>query len=215
MAPRVKRSYDAASRSNQSRETRQRIVDSARVHIIEHGYRATTIAAVARDASVSVDTVYALVGRKPVLLRELIEQAISGTDHAVTAEARDYVRAIHAEPAPEKKLAIYARSVCAVQARMAPLFMALRDASATESEADEVWREISARRAANMRRFARELGATGRLRPDVSIPEASDVLWATTSSEFYALFVGDRGWSTRRFERWLTTTWTRLLLTDG
>ena len=40
-------------------------------------------------ADVNVDTVYALVGRKPVLLKALIEQAISGTDSAVVAEERD------------------------------------------------------------------------------------------------------------------------------
>ena len=37
------------------------------------------MAGIANRAGVNVDTVYELVGRKPVLLRELIEQAISGT----------------------------------------------------------------------------------------------------------------------------------------
>src|SRR3982074_897880 len=98
----VKRRYDASSRQLRSAETRQRILEAARALIVENGYRATTTAAVAALAGVNVDTVYALVGRKSMLLRELIEQAISGTDHPIATEQRAYVQAIRAEPAPAK-----------------------------------------------------------------------------------------------------------------
>ncbi len=207
-----KRPYDPARRRMQSAETRQRIVDAARELVLERGYRGTTVAAVASRADVNVDTVYELVGRKPVLLRELIEQAISGADHAVTADDRDYVKAMRAEPDPRAKLAMYARAVREIQARMAPLFLALRDASSTEPEAREVWQEISDRRAANMRALVRELRAAGGLRAGLSIAEAADVMWATNSSELYVLFTVERGWSPRRFERWLADTWCRLLI---
>lgn len=212
MAREVKRSYDAASRQARSAETRQRIVDAARELMLEVGYRATTIAEVAARAGVNVDTVYELVGRKPVLLRELIEQAISGTDRAVVAEERDHVKAVVAEPDPAKKLAIYARAVRHTQQRMAPLFLALRDASSTEPEARLVWKEISERRAANMRKLARDLRDAGGLRAGLSIAEAADVIWATNSSELYVLLTVERGWSPHRFERWLADTWRRLLL---
>lgn len=212
MAREVKRTYDSARRQAQSAETRQRIVEAARELMLEVGYRATTIAEVATRAGVNVDTVYALVGRKPVLLRELIEQAISGTDRAVIAEERDYVKALRAEPDPVEKLAIYASAVRHTQQRMAPLFLALRDASSTEPEAQLVWHEISERRAANMRKLARDLRAAGGLRAGLSIAEAADVIWATNSSELYVLLTVDRGWSPQRFERWLADTWRRLLL---
>lgn len=206
------RSYDNAGRETQSAETRQRIVEAARALMIEKGYRATTIAAVAGRAGVHVDTVYQLVGRKPVLLRELIEQAISGTSGAVAAEDRDYVRAIRGEPDPARKLDIYAGAMRHIQARMAPLLLALRDASTTEPEAATVWREISDRRAANMRRLAEELAAAGGLRRDLTVDEAADVIWATNSSEVYVLLTGERGWTPDRYERWLADTWRRLLL---
>ena len=207
-----KRSYDTARRRMQSATTRQRIVDAARELVLERGYRGTTVAAVADRADVNVDTVYELVGRKPMLLRELIEQAISGADHAVTADDRNYVKAMRAEPDPVAKLTIYARAVRETQARMAPLFLALRDASSTEPEAREVWQEISNRRAANMRTLVRELRAAGGLRAGLSIEEAADVMWATNSSELYVLLTVERGWSPRRFERWLADTWCRLLV---
>ncbi len=206
------REYDNAARRAQSDETRRLILDAARQAIVAKGYRAATIAEIARAAGVHVDTVYALVGRKPVVLRELIEQAISGTDRAVAAEDRDYVQAIRAEPEPARKVAIYAAAVRRIQSRVAPLFLALRDAAATEPEAKQVWDEISARRAANMRRFVADLDAAGGLRDGVSISEAADMVWATNSAEFYTLLTVERGWSADHYERWLAATWCRLLL---
>jgi AcrR family transcriptional regulator len=180
--------------------------------MLERGYRATTIAAVAARAEVNVDTVYELVGRKPVMLRELIEQTISGTGQAVPAEERDYVRAMKASSDPLEKLAIYARAMRKIHARMAPLHLALRDASSTEPEADEVWRQISERRAANMRKFVQDLKTTGRVRQDLSISDAADLVWVTNSPEVYVMLTVERGWSPLRYERWLLDSWSRLLL---
>jgi AcrR family transcriptional regulator len=206
------RSYDAAGRRARSIATRQRILDAARELILASGYRATTVAGIANSAGVNVDTVYELVGRKPVMLRELIEQALSGTDHAVGAEERDHVKAMRAEPSPSGKLAIYAHAVRETQARMAPLFLALRDASSTEPEAYQVWQEISDRRAVNMRKLARDLRDAGGLRLGLSVNEAADVVWAMNSSELYVLLTVERGWSPRQYERWLADSWCRLLL---
>jgi AcrR family transcriptional regulator len=208
----VKRSYQSARRQGHSAETRRRILDAARHLIIEAGYRATTIAAIAARANVNTDTIYELVGRKPVILRELIEQAISGTDRAVIAEDRDYVKAILAAPDPVDKLVIYARAVRTIHQRMAPLFLALRDAASTEPEARVVWQEIDERRAANMRKLARDLHDAGGLRAGLSVDEAADVIWVTASSELYALLTVQRHWTPQRFEHWLADTWRRLLL---
>ena len=180
MAGSVKRrAYNATNRQASSRETKRRIMSGARETIIERGYRGATVAEIANKAQVNADTVYALVGRKPIILRELIEQAISGTDKPVVAEERDYVRTIRAEPDPKAKLAIYAKATCSIQNRLAPLFLALRDAARTEPEADQVWHEISNRRAANMRKFATDIHDAGGLRQGLPIAEAADVLWAT------------------------------------
>ena len=161
-----------------------------------------------------VDTVYELVGRKPLLLRELIEQAISGTDRAVAAEERDYVRAIKQQPDARGKLALYARAVRKIQGRVAPLLMALRDAAATEPEAQHVWLDISNRRALNMRRFASDLQAVGGLRPDLSIDEAADMIWATNSAELYVMLTVERGWTPDQYEAWLADLWSRFLLQE-
>ena len=207
-----RRRYDATTRQARSAETRRGILDAARELILEGGYRATTLAAIADRAGVNVDTVYQLVGRKPILLRELIGQAISGTDRAVVAEERDYVQEIRATADPVDKLTIYARAVRDIQQRMAPLYLALRDAASTEPEAEEVWNDIGERRAANMRKLVLDLKNAGGLRSELTVGEAADVVWATNSAELYVLLTVDRGWSPRRYEGWLADTWCRLLL---
>lgn len=208
------RPYDGRRRRAASAATRQRIIDAARACILEHGYRGTMVADIADRAGVNVDTVYRLVGRKPVVLRELIEQALSGVDHAVAGADREHVQAMRAEPDPVRKLSIYAAAVRATQERLAPLFLALRDASSTEPEAQEVWDEIGRRRAANMRRLVADLQRTGRLRADLDLEEAADVVWATNGSELFVMLTRDRGWSPERYEAWLVDLWCRVLLRD-
>jgi AcrR family transcriptional regulator len=207
-----RRAYDNAGRQARSRLTRQHILDAARTLMTEHGYRATKISAIAQASGVHVDTIYELVGRKTTVLRELIEQALSGTDRTVPAEDRPYVAAIRAEPDPVRKIAIYAAATRAMLARLAPLFIALRDAAGTEPEARQLWREFSDRRAANMRLFVQDIADAGGLRPGLSIDDAADTVWATNSPEIYGLLTEERRWSPEQYELWLTDTWSRLLL---
>jgi AcrR family transcriptional regulator len=211
VASSVKRSYDNDRRTARSQDTKQRILEAARQLLMAKGYRATTVAQVARAAGVHHDTIYALVGRKPEILRELIEMAISGADGPVAPEEREYVQRMLAEPDPRQKLAIYASAMQAIQTRMAPLLLALRDASSTEPEAEQVWNVISERRAANMRRLVADLGE-GVLRPELSDDTAADIIWATASSEVFILLTTQRRWSLRQYEDWLYDTWCRLLL---
>ena len=207
-----KRRYDTSLRQDQSARTRQRIIDVTRVLILERGYRATTVAAVAREANVHVDTVYQLVGRKPELIIELIEQALSGTDHEVAGEHRDHVTAMRAQPHAVDKLRIYAKAMSETHQRLAPLFLALRDASSADESALRIWRQISGRRAMNMRRLVGDLAETGELRAGLVIEDAADTMWATNSPELYVLLTVERGWTAERYEQWLNETWTLLLL---
>src|SRR3954452_18266454 len=169
------RRYQSEIRRRRSAETRRRILDRARDLVVEKGYSGTTVAEVARRAGVHVDTVYALVGRKPVILHELVEGAISGTDHAVDPLERDYVQAMRAEPDAGRKLDLYAGAMSRIHARLAPLFLALRDAARADPEAAAVWSEISERRARNMRRLAADLLTTGQIRPDLELDEVADL----------------------------------------
>jgi len=207
-----RRAYDSSSRQESARATRQAILTVARKLFLRHGYAATTMPDIAKAADVALDTVYAVVGKKPALFRLLVETAISGGDEAVAAEQRDYVQTIRAEQDASRKLRIYAAALCKIQPRLAPLFNALRAAASLDSDLRSLWQEIAERRAANMRLFADDLASTGRLRAELSVSAAADIIWSMNSPEFYLLLVEQRGWSVEEFERWLGDAWIRLLL---
>ena len=206
------RRYHSPRRAEQAAATRAAVLAAAREAFVSRGYAATTVSDIARRAGVAVDTVYAAVGRKPALLREVLETAISGTGDVVAAEDRDYVARIRAAPTAAAKFATYAGALVAIQRRLAPVFLALRDAGATDPDSAALWSEITRRRARNMREFAADLRSTGELREDLSDDEVADIVWSMNGPEYWVLLVGERGWSERRFAAYLVDAWTRLLL---
>src|SRR5689334_7067445 len=112
-----KRRYDSSGRRAEASSTRRRILEAARRLFLARGYAAATMPAIAEEAGIALDTVYASVGKKPALLRLLVETAISGGEEAVESEARDYVREIRAEPDPEAKLRLYSAALARIQPR--------------------------------------------------------------------------------------------------
>jgi AcrR family transcriptional regulator len=206
----VKRRYDATRRRQAAARTRAAILDAARALFTERGYTATPMTAIADRAGVALDTVYASVGRKPELARLLIETAISGTDQTISAEQREYVRAIQAAPDAGTKIATYAAAVAAIAPRLALVLGIIQQAVHDEPGLAALWAEIAEHRAANMRLFVADLATVAPLRLDPG--EAADIVWATNAAEMYQLLVGQRGWSPQRYERFLTDTWRRLLL---
>jgi AcrR family transcriptional regulator len=207
-----RRTYRSAVRLRAAEQTRHAILAAARELFAEQGYAATTVAAVARRAQVAVDTVYATVGRKPALFRLLLETALSGSEEEVPADQRDYVRRIRQTADARAKLSVYASAVAAIQPRLAPLLVTLRHAGTNDTELSAMWKDISERRAANMRLFAADLAGTGQLRRDLTLDEVADIVWSMNAAEYWLLLVDERGWSAERFERWLADAWTRLLL---
>ena len=210
--PAAKRTYDSTSRREGAEATRQAILAASWEIFTAKGYAGTTMPSIAQSAGIALDTVYASVGKKPALFALLVEAAISGTDVAIPAAERDYVRAIRAEPAPERKLAIYAGALRKIQERLAPLFRVLHEAAPLDPALGEMWNGIAERRAKNMRLLAQELAATGQLQRGLSIEMAADILWSMNSPEYYLLLVEQRGWKPEALEQWLSEAWCRLLL---
>lgn len=207
-----KRAYDSSSRRSAAEATRSAILAAARFSFLRNGYGGTTMPGIAKRAGIALDTVYAAVGRKPALLRLLVETAISGQDNPVPAEQRDYVQAIRAEPDAAVKLKIYATALGAIQPRLAPIFAVLQTAAALEPELRSLWQDISRRRAANMRLLAQDLMATGQTRRELSQQQIADIIWSMNAPEYYLLLVEQRGWTVEEFSNWLADAWARLLL---
>ncbi len=208
----ARRSYVAPRRAAQARATRVAVLAAARRSFLDKGYAATTVAHIARAAGVAVDTVYASVGRKPALLRELVETSLSGSDDAVPSESRAYVQQVRAAPTAAAKLTTYARALVDVNARVGPVHAVLREAARTDSACEALRAELAQRRALSMLRLAADLRSTGELRADLDDQQVADVLWSTGSAEYWGLLVDERGWTREQVGAWLADAWTRLLL---
>ncbi|AEA28296.1 regulatory protein TetR [Pseudonocardia dioxanivorans CB1190] len=210
----ARRAYRAPRREEGAARTRAAVLASARRLFVDKGFRRTTVADIAAGAGVAVDTVYATVGRKPVILREVVETALSGTDEVVPGPERDYVARLRAAGHAADMLAIYAGAVGAIHPRLGPVFLALRDAAVQDPACAALWAEIAQRRAANMRLLALDLRATGELRTDLDDDAVADIIWSTNAVEYWLLLVQERGWTTERFVAHLTDLWCRMLLAD-
>ncbi len=146
-----RRAYHSPRRVAAAAATRQAILTAAPSEFLRNGYTATTIAGIARAANVAVDTVYASVGRKPALFRQLIETSIAGQDQAVPVGEGESVRQIRSMATASDKIEVYASTIAAIHQRLAPLFLALREAATANPELGELWAQVADRRARNMR----------------------------------------------------------------
>jgi AcrR family transcriptional regulator len=212
----TKRRYDASRRREAARRTRRAVLDAARALFLERGYARTTMTAVAAAAGVSVETIYLSVGSKAVVVRELVEIALSGTEEPVPALERDWVRAFQAEPDPARKIRLHAApAISEMYRRVAPLWAVLLEAAPGDPELRALIDELNERRAGHMRLLVEDLAAAGGLKPGLSVEMAADVVWATNSAEFYLLLVRERGWDAAAFAQLLGDAWIALLLPPG
>lgn len=206
------RAYSSEVRRRRAEHTRGAVLAAARRLFTAEGYAATTVAGVALAAKVSVDTVYASVGRKPALLLAVIDMTLASSDQDVPSEQRDYVLAVRAADTAEEKIALYAAALGRLIPRVAPLQAALAHAAHTEPECARVWQHLKERRAANMRLFAADLRVTGRLREDLDDATVADIVWVGNSLEYFTLLT-ERGWSCEQYAEHLRDLWVRVLLT--
>lgn len=206
------RAYTSSVRAQQAEQTRIAILDAARALFVDQGYRRTTVQQIADRAGVNIDTIYHAVGRKPALMRELVETSLSGRATAVPAEQRPYVVKIREAATAGEKIDIYAAAITEIHVRMAPIFLALRDAALTDEACRTLWKDIADRRARNMLDFAADLRATGELRADLDDQHLADIVWSMNAAEYWVLLVVERGWSPVEFETWIADAWRRLLL---
>ncbi len=168
------RPYRSSLRREQADATRRAVLRSAHLLFTTRGYVDTTVAEVAAGAGVSVDTVYASVGRKPRLLLAAHDMELAGGDEPVPAQQRDYVVAIREAVGARAKISTYAAALGRLLPRTVPLAEALRVAALSDQDCRRVWQELNERRAANMRLFARDLRGTGELREDLTDDDVAD-----------------------------------------
>jgi AcrR family transcriptional regulator len=197
--PEVKgrRPYDSTRRQAQASATRDVILEAARRRFLEDGFAGTTIASIAADAGVSVDTVYKTFGGKPGLVRAIYELGLAG-EGPVPAEARsDALQLTEKDPLAITRA--IGGFVMEIAPRAAPIMLLIRDAAVGDPEMAKLQAELDDERLRRMIHNAGNLRKAGHLRGDLSVEEAAEIGWLYTAPQLYELLVIKRGWAIERF----------------
>lgn len=208
-----RRAYNSPVRREQARRTRAAVVQAAHRRFLSDGYATTTLAAVAREAGVSVDTVYAVFGNKRGLLDAVMDVNVGGDDEPVAVLDREGPQRMRAAPDQRTQLALFATGLAGELERMRPLDDVLRSAAAADPEVAAARHEQNdVQRHAAMTAIVGWIRARGPLRAGLDDATAADVLWTLTSPEVHHMLLSTRGWTRAQYETWLRETLERSLL---
>jgi len=204
MATAVKRDYRSELRAAQAQETRRAIVAAASRLFVEDGYGATTIDAVAEAAGVSRKTVFTAVGGKLDLLKMALDWAVAGDDRPVAVADREEMRQALAADDATALLSGCARAIVAISSRSVGLAQALEVAAGADPAARELVEQGQKHRVDDARRIVDRVRDLGALTSGFTYGEAVDLVWLATDPVLFDRLVRVRGWSRKRFEKWLS-----------
>ena len=140
----TRRRYDSSGRRERARQARDQIAGIAEDLFLSRGYAATTVAAIAAQARVSVETIYKGFGGKPGLVRAIVERGLAGAGPVPAEQRSDQIR--DTVPDPRQILAAWGAFVTEIAPRTAPILTLARDAAASDPELAALLDEISAAR---------------------------------------------------------------------
>jgi AcrR family transcriptional regulator len=200
-----KRPYDARQRRERAEEERRatgrRVADAARRLFLERGYVATTMADVAREAGVALQSVYNAGQSKADLLHLVMDLAVAGDDQDVMLLERPEIAAIATEPNPERQVEMIATALATTLERLAPVWVCYREAAAVDAKAAANLVAAHGRRHESFAGIVAMLPEDRLRRPQA---ETTDTLWAIGSIDTFLLLRSIRNWDARKYAEWLS-----------
>lgn len=198
------RRYDAPRRREQALRTRAEVLAAARRLFVQRGWAATGVRDIAREAGVSVKTVYDTVGSKGDLFRTVVDVAVAGDDEPVPVMEREQFAAVGRGDL-EQRTTAGARLAAEVHRRSVDLMQVWRAAADTDPA-------LAASYEGGVAQQRHTAGAALALMAGRALDaEEADGLWALSSDEVYRLLVKHAGWSHERYQNWLARVSMRLL----
>jgi AcrR family transcriptional regulator len=186
----VKRSYDASRRRDRAEQVRAAIIDAAHAMLLTEGYAGTTMPKIAKACGVSVEAVYKRFPGKPALVRAVVEMALRGVGPTAAETRSDAI----APGDLRQLLRGWGTLAAEVAPRVAPLLLVLRAAAEQDVKLTGLAAELDDNRRARMKDNAQRLADAGHLPNELSVAQATDVLWTYSSPELYELLVQRSGW---------------------
>ncbi len=192
-------------RQRQAQETKNRIVAAARALMARNGWAATTIDAIATEAGVAPQTIYAAFGNKRALLE--------GMRGVMLRESNipELMAQAAGESEASRRLELWAQLIRQQMETSFDVISIHRQAAASDPEVAADYRKVLNNRARAFAEFIHDLRDD--LAPGLNESAATDLLWCFSNEEIYRELVEERGWSADRYERWLGATLVAQLIT--
>ena len=208
-----KRTYDSSGRQEQAAQTRRRILDAARKQFVERGYAGATAEAIAAEAGVSAQTIYAIFKNKKKLLISLmnVSPATGMEDHTPMAE-RPSVQAVAQERDRRRQLQMFAQVVAANLDQVAAVSDIMTDAARVEPDFDRILQKLNKQRLEHMTLAVQQFAGNGPFRNEMDEEHARDTVWTLTSPNVFLLLARDRSWSKDKYADWLADMLIQALL---
>lgn len=195
------RAYRSELRARQALETRERIVSASARLFATQGYQATTIAAIAREAGVSAETVKTTASKAELLIAAF-EVTFSGSEGAETLADTEVANGLLDLP-DDVFLDTVLTQITTANARGHGLWTVLLGAALSDPVVDEALRRILEHRSADYRGLVSELRRRDLASPGIDDSAVADALSFLLSPESYQQLVTQSGWTSERYAEWL------------
>jgi AcrR family transcriptional regulator len=201
-----KRKYDSSRRAVQAADTKKLVIDAARALFVASGWQATTIAAIARVAKVSPETIYSTFKNKETILKAVVEKAIRGDRPDTPLLAQGGPSAIAQATRQPEQIALFAKDIARVLSNVAEVMAVLRSAAEADPNLLKLYAALHEGRRRNLSFVAAALIGNGPLRDDMDASTATTHLWRLASPELFLLLTKVEGLSTEAYSQWLRET---------
>lgn len=189
-------------RAAQASSTRAEIVMAAGRLMLERGYVGTSVAAIAAEAGVVVQTIYNSVGSKAELLAAVLDRVAEEPDAPSLLSGATRERIVEARTATEV-IRILARSSALVNERTSGILRIVSEAAVVDPDVGEFERKRDAARLHGFGEVAAALREKRGLRGGISDHEAAATMWALAHPHTFRTLVLSLGWSTDAYLNWL------------
>jgi AcrR family transcriptional regulator len=208
-----KREYDSTRRQAQAQETHRHVLEAARKLFMERGYAGATAEAIAAEAGVSAQTIYAIFKNKKRILISLmnVSPTTGVEDHTPMVE-RANVQAVSQERDQHRQVQMFANVVANNLDQVAVVSEIMTDAARVEPDLDRILQKLNKQRLEHMSYAVQQIAANGPFRENADGDYARETVWTLTSPEVFLLLTRDRGWSKERYAAWLADMLIRGLL---
>ena len=210
----IKRRYRSKLRATQAQDTRKAILDAARKLFTEKGWE-TPISAIALEASVSKETIYAVFGNKQAILEQLITALLRGSDDQTPLIDQPDRVAILAETNEQVQIQRFSSDIASILARVAPLVDVVQSAARSSQEIAALYDKLHRGRRNNLKKLVMALAANGMLREGLDPDRATDTVWRLASPELFLLVTRTEGLTQADYAIWLTSMLKASLLKEN